>query len=99
MRTSRHQIKVEMLKNEHHYIICGVSAFSYPFRSHANHSIQAVIIKTSWGSAAEKVRKNRYRTTKYERGGVMNLNFVLAVQLVVFLAIALGLFFRRRSSD
>ena len=29
----------------------------------------------------------------------MNLNFVLAVQLVVFLAIALGLFFRRRSSD
>ena len=29
----------------------------------------------------------------------MSLKFVVAVQVVVFLAIALGLFFRRRSND
>ena len=44
-------------------------------------------------------RRDTHHATKYVRGGMMSLKFVVAVQVVVFLAIALGLFFRRRSND
>ena len=77
-----------MVKNEYHYFICRVSAFSYSNYSHTNHSIQAVIIETPSSSAAEKVRKNQHHTTKSMRGGMMR--FLIAVVLVLNCGLCCG---------